>query len=278
MFTSSSKVIGNVNGRPVMLHNGQPIPRAHLCDYQTWGDWEDRVKQFIDNGVKVFALRITPLEYSKFWNDPPEYQKKARKMSGLDAQVEYILKHQPEAVLFMHSQASPTPYWRETHPDEMEWGEKCVPGKKTAGASLSSDIFLDDLCGVYERIVEYCESRWGDHMAAYLDADPGEAHTWLSLTGSMFDCSPVNQQAFNKWVRNKYSTEAELQAAWDNSQITFDGVRVPSDSEWLAKKNSTVPTIGGVATSVSSEVCGEHAKTSALFHWIEQANALPERD
>jgi hypothetical protein len=129
--------------------------------------------------------------------------------------------------------------------------------------------------------VEFCESQpWGERVVAYFPLPYGEGTTPLTIAGKMFDVSPVNERAFAQWVKRKYRTVGALRKAWSDSQITFDKVRIPRDSQFLARRASAVPTIAGkpIDDSGMFSATGHKPRMLGLFHWIEAANMAREMD
>ena len=236
MSDFKSKVIRYVDGRPVIIHNGRPVSQVGYCDYFVWGDWKDRIRQFIDSGVKVFFIKPHRWkEDAPLWGmDPADQKSKRQDKITMAEQADFILKHQPDALFHIRTNSSPPPHWVRTHPDDMQTDED---GVRYCDASISSPAYLRDLAAFYHRTVEYCESQpWGDRVVGYLDAGPGEGTLMLTLAGKMFDCSPANELAFNDWIRSRYAGEKELQQAWGDSAATFEKIRVPRDREWYARR------------------------------------------
>ena len=231
-------------------------------------------------GVKVFSVRLHAKDASLLWGDPPTEKVKALHRVRLLDQVKYILDNQPEALLLIRTMSGPSPYWTETHPDHMQTDEKNEIVNK-GDASLSSDLYVQDVCAFLKRTVDFCESQpWADRLVGYFDAGPGEGHAWLAVTGNMFDCSPVNQKAFNAWVRNKYSTDAELQSAWRDTKVTLETACVPRDSQWHAKRSTGMPSLGGEPFGKIEAALETNAsqKGRGFFHWVESADARKELD
>ena len=166
MSDFKSNVIRYADGRPVILHNGQPVSQAGYCDYFIWDDWRDRVKQFIDSGVKVFFLSCNrnTEDHSEMWGmeDPYDNENDREGVLTMLEQADFILKHQPDALFQVRTHSSPPVQWLSAHPDDLQTDDD---GVRYRDASISSPTYLRDLAAFFHRIVEYCESQpWGDRI------------------------------------------------------------------------------------------------------------------
>ena len=53
------------------------------------------------------------------------------------------------------------------------------------------------------------------------------------------DYSSHMQNAFKKWLKNKYQENGKLQAAWNNPEITFEKAQIPSREERMGDRTIT---------------------------------------
>ncbi len=278
MQPANPHLLRYVNGRPVVLHDDAPVSQAAYCDYIIWKDWEDRIKEFADNGVKVFYLRTHPEEDQVFWGLPEE---KRRKDSGaarltLQQQVDHMLSLQPDSLFVLRPAASPPGNWLELYPEDAQTDER---GLKRRDATWASERYLASMVAYFQRLVRYCESSpWGERVVGYLEATYGEGTTMLTIQGGMFDCSPTSQTGFRAWLQNRYGSDAALQEAWGDPSVTLDTVSVPSDAAWLEKKATAVPTFGGVELTAETMPSNGGVPPRGLFHWIEAQQAYAEHD
>jgi len=278
MQGSGSELIRVAEGRPVILHDGKPVSQAAYCDYIIRDDWEERIREFVESGVKVFYLRFHPSEYDVLWGIEEADRKTdpTRARLTMPEQAEIILGMQPEALFYIRPSSTVPEAWAQKHPEEMQTDED---GGRHRDASLSSEVYLRDVARCFGRLVDYCEGQpWGERIVGYLDAPHGEGIMPLNIDGKMFDCSPANQKAFRNWVRNRYATEQELREAWNDPTVTFDTVRVPTDREWVAKRDNAQATIKGVPFPSSELPSNARVPRKGLFHWIEASNAVREHD
>jgi hypothetical protein len=268
------------SGRPVILHNGKPVSQAGYCDYIHRGDWADRVREFVDSGVKVFYLSGHPSEVLPWWGFPftPQAWDKTPASEWLTfaRQADIILAMQPEALFYIRPMSSVPAEWAAKYPDEMQTDEA---GKRYEDASLPSERFRTDVDTYLRALVNHCESQpWGDRIVGYLEAPYGEGAMPLTFANKRFDCSPANETAFRAWVAARYASDADLQQAWQDASVTRTSVRVPRDSAWLAKCRRMEPTLKGKPAPRYTEGVDSMFHPEGLFHWIEAQNAAPELD
>ena len=278
METSNPKLLRYAHGRPVILHDGQPVSQAAYCDYIIWNDWEDRVKEFADNGVQVYYLRTHPAEDQEFWAIPEDKRRDThgRARLSMTEQVDHILSVCPDARFVLRPAANPPANWLELYPEDTQTSED---GRKHEDATWCSEHYLADMVAYFQRLVRHCESQpWGDRIVGYLEATYGEGTTLLAIRNNLFDLSPASETGFRAWLREQYPTDAALQAAWNDPAVTLDTVSVPRDSAWYEKKNNAIPTFGGKELTAAEMTTNGGASPRGLFHWIETEQARPEHD
>ncbi|MHB9024696.1 MAG: hypothetical protein ACYC7E_11065 [Armatimonadota bacterium] len=264
------------NGRPVIYHNGRPVPQAAYCDYIVWRDWEDRIRDFVESGVQVYYVTIEPVEVSSLWGDPDPSRlgEWVMQRRSLLKQVEFILALRPDALFFLRFSSTIPKYWKDKFTDDIQTDET---GRQYDEASISSPRYLQDVAAYCKAMVRFCESQpWGDRIVGYLDAPYGEGLLLLNCAGAFFDVSPANEAAFGQWVRAQYATEVDLQAAWGDPRVTFASARIPRDSAWRAKRECAIATVNGEPIEDLTTNCMTQSR--GLFHWLEEGNAVHEQD
>ncbi len=272
-------------GRAYVELDGRPVSQAVYCDYILRGDWNERNKEFVDSGVKVFHLTLAHGKQGlgndffdqAFWPDVDTYPEDDLAYEyNLDRQADAIIKECPDAKFYIKFSLSPPIRWTEKYPGEMQTGED---GKRHREASWCSPRYLEGLSRYIARLVEFCESRsWGSRIAGYMPLPYGEGATLLTINGGMFDQSEASNREFRIWLRKRHRTDKALAKAWNDPSATLATAKVPLDSEWLKKKRESVPTIGGKPLDGTGVTANAQTKAVGLFHWIEPANALREHD
>lgn len=269
-----------IEGRPVLVLNGEPVPQSAYCDYISWSeDFEGRIREFAENGVRVFYIYPPPGEVAALWGFPDEGAALLKGWASrltMQKQVDLVLKYRPDALLYMRSSSTVPSCWAERYPGDMQTDET---GKRYGDATLASPQYLKDVSAFFRRYVAHCESQpWGDRIIGYLDAPNGEGLLQVTIAGKMFDCSPANEQAYQDWLRQRYATDQALQEAWGDPAATLAAQRVPRDRDWLAKRAVGPATVKGSPLTLSSLPSNGGVAGHGLFHWIEAGNAAPEHD
>ena len=255
------------DGRPVLVHRRTPVSQAMYCDpkihrpgldHSVPEAWRARHRYFIDSGVHTFF--ILPVSWpsgrdpGRFWTGDGEYPDCSPNtdLYCLDRQAEALIAMDPDVRLVVRF-GDPFPTrWFEDNPGHVAVGEHGEGTQRRA--SMASDKALEDLCRFIERLVAYCiDQPWAERIIAFTCYPYGEGTTLLTIAGTMFDLSPVMQQAFRRWVRERYRDEPSLRQAWADPGATFDGVCVPTDTEWRQAKDE-------------------------IFHWTEGNQLRRERD
>jgi len=278
-------VLKTVNGRPVILHHGKPIPQAGYCDYIPRGNWTERNLDFIRNGVKVYHLRVAYGAQQRgrdfydqpYWEDEGVFHDNDDGYShGLGWQAETILSEEPEAIFFIKFLTAAPLTYNEKNPGHVQTDED---GRQYRQVSFASEKTRKQLRRFIETMVRSCESMpWADRIVGYLGMPIGEGIMPLNIAGKMSDCSEINEAGFKEWVKAKYKTEAKLRRAWGDTSLRFGKVRVPRDRDVLERIRSTAPTRGGKLVDLSAMPSNCHEEAHGLLHWVEGGNVPMERD
>ena len=259
-------------GKPAFFENDQPVMLPSYCTCgAAFEAYTDNIRLFARHGCRYFWLHLVggyngEWGTTPFWTAPGQIHESPAPMTGnywspkakpdgywsVDRQVETILAAAPDARFFIRLHDCPPESWAQQFPDEVMTD---YLGQRRQHGSLASTRYHDDLRRFIAAFTRYCESRpWADRIIAYVIYPIGEGGTPLAMEGFLFDCSPVMRAAYRQFLREKYQTDAALQAAWNNPAATFDTVEVARDDEYRRR------AAGGV-----------------LF-WPEARQVQPERD
>lgn len=247
------------DGRPCIVSGaGDVLPPSCYCDCIVWNfdEWIARNRDFVESGVHLYFLspkgNWTTLA-SLYWTDDGVYPHPtdAEAAKDIDGQARAILAMDPAARFFVRPGESVPKAWAEKHPGEMQLGSM---GSRLDQLSLASSYGWDHFHRYLRHVVAYCEARpWADRIVGYMYFAMGEGLTNLACNGFSFDASDAMQQAFRRHVRGKYPDEAALRAAWNDAQVTFATLQVPTEAEWKSKRET-------------------------LLHWPDPALVRRERD
>jgi hypothetical protein len=229
-------------GRPVIVSStGEVIPPSTYCDCITWKteDWIARNRDFVESGVHLYFL--SPKHdwntmASAYWTDDGVYPAPPTDGSVFDVeeQAQAILKMDPQARFYVRPGEAVPRSWQAKHRGEMQLSST---GQQMDQISLASEIGWEHFVRYLKHCIAWCESRpWADRIVGYMYFAHGEGLTGLACNGFTFDVSEAMQRAFRQHVRAKYATDDALRKAWNDPAITLDGVAVPTEADWKAKR------------------------------------------
>ncbi len=246
-------------GRPLIVSgDGKVIPPSCYCDciVGNFDEWVARNRDFVESGVHLYFL--SPLHdwtslSSLYWTDDGVYPhpREEQAAKDVDGQAHAILAMDPQALFYVRPSEAVPKAWSVKHPGEMQLSSS---GQRLDQLSLAATFGWEHFHRYLRNVVAYCEARpWADRIVGYMYFAMGEGLTNLACNGFTFDVSDAMQEAFRRHVRTKYGTDEALRAAWNDPAIALDAVRVPTEAEWKAKRET-------------------------LLHWPEPASIQRERD
>ncbi|HQK95714.1 MAG TPA: beta-galactosidase, partial [Armatimonadota bacterium] len=104
--------------------------------------------------------------------------------------------------------------------------------------SWASQAWRDDAGYALRRYIRHVRSSpYADRVLGYHVAS-GTTEEWMywgANEGRFCDYSPVARQAFRRWLRDRYGSDAALQAAWGRADVTLDTADVPT----FARRSAT---------------------------------------
>ena len=279
------------NGKPSVFHSGEKISQNVYCDYilndnkAENDNWCQRVSEFVDSGATVFHIRVPygskvgSADYydGPFWLGDNVFSVKEDELEwSLDYQASVILERCPTATIYIKFLLAPPKIFADKNPGEMQTDED---GKIYRQPTLSAPKYRKQLRIYLETLLTYCEGRsWSDNIIGYLGMPIGEGITPLTINGKMFDVSASNEKNFTAWAKKKHKTLSAIRKAWGDDTLTLKSAFIPRDKEWLAKRDSLVPSIEGKTYDPSSITTNCGAPDIGAFHWVEEADAAQVRD
>lgn len=242
--------VKNYHGRPTMFIDGRPIsPVIYALTDQPGGRYagddvpQVNIKSFADLGVKLFQLDVT-FEY--MWLPDGSLD-----LSTARKQIRGVLEVCPDAAVIFRLHVNAPKWWTSSHPEEKVKYDG-VEAKPDPVSSLRQPIAHD--AGLADRfslaskkwrdsatemVIRFCRefsvTPEGDHLVGIQVACGiyGEWHYWGFMHWEP-DFGPAMQHHFREWVKAKYTTVGNLQSAWNNPDLTFDDVAVPTTAERAA--------------------------------------------
>lgn len=243
----SYKLVSRDGRMVIQASTGEVIPWTcyGLGVDRNTDEWKRKQPGFIKAGVRLFQLGLVQ-EKAQMWDQPfwsPDGQPVTAPSGPPNwaNQVPWLVEQAPDARVIMRFGLQPSPAWSREHPDQFQIlgakrGRAGTPGLSIL-PSLASDLWLTGVERLVRDTVAWCERQpWRDHVAGYALFPYCEGATEIGVFGEIFDTSPVMQQAFRVFVREKYSTDEALRLAWGDPQVSLNAVQVPTRDEWRARK------------------------------------------
>ncbi len=232
--------VGEVNGRPVILVGGQPVPMSGYSA-MTWSKvhTERAMPRFSPHKLGYYLIAVPPIARDffgmPFWvgndvseralvEEPPSSNAYVR----VDEPVELALKGDPDAHIMIRFGIHEPQSWAVLHKDEYFVADD---GSVQSTPSLAADAYWDAAAKLSRAVVLYCESRpWADRLIGYANFHRTEGTHEPAINGWLYDHSPAMTARWRTFLETKYGTIDKLQAAWDDKSLTaFAEVDVPTD-------------------------------------------------
>ncbi len=226
------------NGAPTLYING--VSDSSMV-YMTYNPNSKYFKQFGDEGIHLYSFSSTPSESGyglapTTWVAPDKYD-----YSNMDERTEMILKADPNAYIFPRIYLHSPRWWDDKYPDELvtiDTGDgKPVPfyhpGEKRV-PSWASETWRRDTADAIKKYIAHIKSMpYANRVIGYHIAS-GTTEEWMMWGGNedqWADYSKPNLEAFQRWLEKKYANIENLRKAWNNEDVTFETVKIPTKAE-----------------------------------------------
>ncbi|MDO9542271.1 MAG: hypothetical protein Q7J98_08115 [Kiritimatiellia bacterium] len=253
------KRIGDLN---CVFVNGQRITPLIYKNGPTYGSMTNQLSRcatFGAAGFNIFTVTVAlgqpsyPKIRNSVWLGENNYD-----ISKLKDAVYDILRHNPDAYIFLELILSPYHEWTVNNPDEIHQnskGEKGImercrvkifsadpPAKDKPvywQPSYFSEVYKKDVVKALKDIFSEFEKTPASKavLGAYLNG--GNDGQWFAIyegaPGEEADYSPAALKSFKNYLRKKYQDKDELlKKAWNDAKVSFDTVRMPEHEDiWV---------------------------------------------
>lgn len=246
--TAEVKQIGD---RPRLFIDGkESFPGFYLG--AAWKGNNSQIKDFKDAGVHVYLIPYVLGRgvYGDFgvWSGKDETD-----FSELDDMMWRVLRADPNGYIMFYLATDPYPSWGEEHPADivtdqngkkaivdmhfLRWDDapKVVPGKayvERYGYSYASSQLRSDTQKVLSQFDQHIKNSLpGKAVIGYhvIGGNDGQMFAWGDFgTDHLSDYSQAARDSFRNWLKEKYTTNSNLQSAWHQPGVTFETAQVPS--------------------------------------------------
>ncbi|NPV48815.1 MAG: hypothetical protein HPY69_17890 [Armatimonadetes bacterium] len=221
-------------GAPALFINGRPRPPVWYRGTVDLADEFGRrqITNFRDAGVHLYTYYA---RMDKTWLGPGQYD-----FSQWDTAVRQMLALDPEGYILLQPSLVPPDWWLDAHPEELvryatsEALDSSDESFRVRRPSLASEVWLRDASEMYRALVTHMEQQpWGKRVIGWHACYGiyGEWHYYGSWSQQYPDTGQAMTAHFRRFLRSRYGTEARLQEAWNDPQITFATAAVPGLEE-----------------------------------------------
>ena len=227
------------NGKPTLMIDGQPTApyfyqRPDLNAYlQT--DGESRIA---NSGLNLYITYGGNLY--KGGCDPIWLEDGSVDYAAFDAVIYDTLAANDDALVMVNIGMFAPKWWLEQNPDHRAQAHNGSSYIALDDVSLASEKFRQEAGQVLRQLIAHMKEQNYYNRVFGLKISGGQSYEWMHW-GTDFDQGPdysaVSQEGFRTYLKNKYGTDAALQAAWGNDQVTLETATAPGWEERCASSN-----------------------------------------
>ena len=223
------------NGTPTVFLNDQPaFFGCHLIggmDLEQMLLEQPYMRRYAGAGVHIYSTG-TPNET---WPGPRPDNAYPYDFSMVLPGMQRYIDADPQALFLVRiafdTRWTPGTWWNKAYPDEVE----ILSDGARWGNSFASTIWQEQVKGQLRDFIPYLQAAGLYDRVLGFQIGAGSSGEWIKDMSSMLlptmDYSPPMRRHFRSWLRRRYQTDAALQAAWADGQVTFDAAEVPSQAE-----------------------------------------------
>ena len=233
--------VREVNGVPALFVNGTLTSQVLAAPYRD--PQRNGIADF--NDFRAAEISIFNI-YLKFpWTGPETYD-----FSVVDRKLDAYLTVDHSVLFLPRILLTPGAWFAQQFPNEISQRDDGTPAgmfrSQNAGnnPSFSSDVYRELSHQAMTAFIQHLEEKYGEHIVGY-QVGNGFGGEWLPFNSfwesrpgeappqkfGVEDYSPAARAAFRKWLRDKYPTDAALQAAWHDAHITLAAATPPNEVE-----------------------------------------------
>jgi len=232
-----ARVVWNGDRAGLELNGKVEPPMTFVLGFNPW------IVNTSDDIVKAGKSGIKFVEYltssNRCFVAPGEYD-----FTVLDNDIKRILTLNPNAAVIVAFRVDLQGKWVSDNPDELiGYANGPTDGKggqlgRFRAASMASEVFRKEIENFIASAVKYMQQK--DYYKRIVGVRIGygvfgEWH-YYGMKLEMPDTGKAMTREFRKFLRQRYRSNAELQAAWHDKNVTFDTAAVPNKAERIGKE------------------------------------------
>lgn len=223
----------DINGTKTLCINGQAVPNmTYMLPF-----YKGYMNVYTDNYLHEAGVCISRVEtavasqyVTQVWTGPGQYN-----FTEIDRRMKEAIANHPDSYLMIQIYLDVPQWWKDANPDELlvsseENGEK-------NNVSFASEKFANDAIAANIAMIEYIKQQpYANRVVgAVLCACSTSEWVWYDMGQYALDYSTASQNAFRKYLKEIYGTDAALQAAWNDGTVTLDTAQVPPLEERMSQ-------------------------------------------
>lgn len=213
-----------LGGDAAITINGKPFPGVMMSFHG--GDAHKLHREVGEAGMHLYADWFgasTNADIGHIAPDKYDY-------SAYDKYFADILAADPEALFLPHIGVTAPMWWQKAHPEELcEYAD----GKK-GPSSLASLRWRQEMGEDLRKLLAYLrQAPYADRIIGYTfySGYTAEWQMWGTWTEHRDDYSAPATRAFREFLTKRYGTDAGLERAWANPQVTLATATVPTEEQ-----------------------------------------------
>ena len=228
-------------GIPALYVNGVLTSQSLAAPYRDpQRNGLDDFNDFRRAGISIYDI------YVRFpWTAPETYD-----FAPVDRKLDAYLAVDAKVLFLPRILLTPGRWFRDQFPDDISRRDDGTPAgmfpTQNAGnnPSFSSKKYRELSHQAMIAFINHLESKYGEHIVGY-QVGNGFGGEWLPFNSfwesrpgkapptkfGVEDYSPAARNAFKKWLKDKYQTDAVLQAGWHDPKVTLDSATPPDEKE-----------------------------------------------
>ncbi len=212
--------VGVANGQPVLILNEQVvIPHFFFGNIHSEASEKavlSQIAKAAENGVRLFSL---------FLELPIDMNAEEAPADEAERLLDSVLQVAPDAWVMFRTVFSQVKGWTAKYPDAVY---RYPDGTLADPSICAKDWWTEAEACLKKLVTEVGKHKGGDRVLGY-HLERGE---WFNGPDLGYDDSPAAQEAFRRWVKDRYYGDiVALRASWHDGTLDFSDLRVPKYGE-----------------------------------------------
>ena len=197
------------------------------------------VRAFAEAGIDLFGFDTNVSEGGYGLSVMTERTPGEFDWTQFEQRMQEVLEVAPDAMVILRLYMGTPSWWAQEHPGELvcqqDETDNTIPyfyHRFRQPASWSSLPWRELMAERLRNFIAYLEQTpYACHVAGFV-LGCGSGEEWMQWENyqTWTDYSEASLKAFRRWLRTKYGTDAALQAAWGQPEVTLETATIPPRS------------------------------------------------